>query len=306
MKSSGSARISEPESHGPFNSYYVCMTRNWIAAAAQFDCKLGNPAANLATIIRLLNEAADRGANLIALPEMALAGYGFQDRDQARPFAQSIPGPATDEVAVVCKKRNIYAVFGLIESAGDQLFNAAALVGPHGLIGRYRKVHMPCVGADWFLDKGDRPFEVFDLEGLKLGINICFDSSFPEAIRSLAILGADVVILPTNWGEMAFRMSTLVSRVRALENHIYFIACNRTGDETGYHYIGQSSITSYTGDFLAFADTDQETIITSPIDPIAARNKKVVICAGEYELDRINWRRPEFYRVLSRQFADFA
>ena len=76
---------------------------------------------------------------------------------------------------------------------------------------------------------------------------------------------ADVVVLPTNWAEMATRNATLVSRVRALENHIYYVAVNRVGDETGYHYIGLSSISSFTGDFLAFADTDREAIITAPV-----------------------------------------
>jgi predicted amidohydrolase len=279
---------------------------SWTAAACQFDCQLGDPAANLATIARLLHAAADRGANLIVFPEMALAGYGFADRAACAPFAESIPGPATAFVAELCRQRQAHAVFGLIERAGDKLFNAAAVVGPGGLVGSYRKVHLPCVGADWFLDPGDRPFEVFDLVGLRIGVNICFDGSFPESIRSLALLGADAVVLPTNWSLQAHRMATLVTRVRALENHVDFVACNRVGVEAGFTYLGQSSITSFTGDFLAFADTADEAIITASLDPVGARQKKVVIDAGTYELDRMNWRRPEFYEVLQQRFAHSA
>ena len=271
---------------------------NWTIAAVQFDCQLGEPATNLTTICRLLNEAADRGANLIAFPELALTGYGFPTREAVESVAKTLPGPATDAVAEECRKRNVFAVFGLIEKDGDKRFNAAAICGPNGLVGGYRKIHMPCVGVDRFLDPGDRPFVVHDLGGLKLGVGICFDSSFPESIRTLTLLGADVVVLPTNWAEMAVRNATLVSRVRALENHIYYVAVNRVGDETGYHYIGQSSICNFTGDFLAFADTDREAIITAKIDPVAAREKKVIICAGEYEIDRVNWRRPEMYKPL--------
>lgn len=271
---------------------------SWTIAAVQFDCKLGQPAVNLAMIRRLIHQAADQGANLIAFPELALTGYGFPDRAAVEAVAETIPGPATEAVIVECRARNVHVVFGMIEKEGTKRFNAAAIVGPKGLVAGYRKIHMPCVGVDRFLDPGDRPFAVHDLGGLKLGVGICFDSSFPESIRTLTLLGADVVVLPTNWAEMAVRNATLVSRVRALENHIYYVAVNRVGDETGYHYIGQSSICSYTGDFLAFADTDQEKIITAPIDPVAARQKKVIICAGEYEIDRVNWRRPEMYKSL--------
>lgn len=273
---------------------------SWTVAAVQFDCKLGDPAGNLASIRRFLHDAADRGANLIAFPELALTGYGFPTRAAVETVAETIPGPATEAVAVECRKRNVFAVFGLIEKDGDERFNAAAIVGPKGLVGSYRKIHLPCVGVDRFLDPGDRPFAVHDLGGLKLGVGICFDSSFPESIRTLTLLGADVVVLPTNWAEMAARNATLVSRVRALENHIYYVAVNRVGDETGYHYIGQSSICNFTGDFLAFADTDREAIVTAPVDPDAARNKKVVVCAGEYEIDRVNWRRPEMYGPLTK------
>lgn len=272
----------------------------WIVAAVQFDCKLNDAAANLAAIRRLLHGAADRGANLIVFPELALTGYGFPSRDAVESVAQTIPGPATEAVAADCRERNVFAVFGMIEEDGDKRFNAAAIVGPKGLVAGYRKVHLPCVGVDRFLDPGDRPFAVHDLGGLKLGVSICFDSSFPESIRVLSLLGADVVALPTNWAEVAHRNATLVSRVRALENHIYYVAVNRVGEETGYHYIGQSSITSFTGDFLAYAETDQETIITAPVNPVAAREKKVVFCAGEYEIDRVNWRRPEMYGLLAK------
>jgi 5-aminopentanamidase len=201
-------------------------------------------------------------------------------------------------VAEICKDRNVHAIFGLIERAVEKLFNAAAVVGPAGFVAGYRKVHLPCVGADRFLDPGDRPFAVHDLAGLKVGVGICFDGSFPETVRVLTLLGADVVCLPTNWADAAVRNATLVCRVRALENHVYFMSVNRVGNETGFHYIGQSSICSYTGDFLAFADHDREEILYAEVDPAKARQKKVVVCAGEYEIDRVNWRR-EMYGTLT-------
>jgi predicted amidohydrolase len=267
-------------------------------AAVQMDCRLGDISANLKTILAKLKEAADGGAMVIMFPECALTGYGFPDRSAARECAQALPGPATATVAEVCKARNVHAIFGLIERAGDKLYNAAAVVGPGGFVAGYRKVHLPCVGADKFLDPGDRPFAVHDLVGLKVGLGICFDGSFPETARVLTLLGADLVCLPTNWADAAHRNATLVCRVRALENHVYFASVNRVGTEAGFHYIGQSSICDFTGDYLAYAEHDREAVLYADLDPAAARQKKVVICAGEYEIDRVTWRRPEMYGPL--------
>src|SRR5262245_59151077 len=137
-------------------------------AAVQMDCRLGDMSANLKTILARLTEAAANGAKLIVFPECALTGYGFPNRDASRECAQPLPGPATAAVADVCKAKNVHAIFGLVERAGENLFNACAVVGPAGFVAGYRKVHLPFVGADRFLDKGDRPFAVHDLAGLKV------------------------------------------------------------------------------------------------------------------------------------------
>ena len=197
--------------------------------------------------------------------------------------------------------RNVFTVVGLIERDGDKLFNASVLVGPTGFIAKYRKVHLPCIGLDRFVDPGDLPFSVHDIGGLKVGLAICFDASFPEASRVLTLGGADLIALPTNWAAPAIKMAEIVCRVRALENHVYFVGVNRVGDEAGFHYIGRSLISDFGGDFIASANHDREDIITAVVDPIAARQKKVVHCTGEYEIDRVNWRRPEFYGPLTQK-----
>ena len=147
----------------------------------------------------------------------------------------------------------MWAVFGLLEAAPDgKLFNACALVGPKGFVAGYRKLHLPCLGADRFTDPGDRPFAVHDIGGLKIGMNICFDGSFPESSRILTLLGADLVVLPTNWTTNSRKMAELVSAARAWENHIYYLAVNRVGDETGY-LSGESSAADYLSNVLHFA-----------------------------------------------------
>ena len=274
------------------------MPDKWIVAGVQMDCKLADPAANLNAMEARIALAADRGAKLVVFPECIHAGYGYESRADTLHAAEPLPGPATDAIARVCAKFGVWVVFGLFESARDKLFNACALVGPSGYIASYRKMHLPCLGADRFTDPGDRPFAVHDLGGLKLGMNICFDGSFPESSRILTLLGADLVVLPTNWATNARTMASLVSAARAWENHIYYLAVNRTGTESGFTYIGKSSAADYLGQVIHWAPENEEHIFTFEVDPLAARQKRVVTCAGTYEIDRVNWRRPELYGPL--------
>lgn len=274
----------------------------WTIAAVQMDCRLGDTKGNLTAVRDRLRKAAEAGARLVVYPECILSGYSFTNRGDALAAAETVPGPASDALAADCQRLGVFAVLGMLErdASGDRLYNAAALIGPRGVIATYRKIHLPCMGADRFVAPGDQPFGVHDLGGLRLGMAICFDGSFPESARVLTLAGADLIVLPTNWAEPARKMAMLMSRVRALENHVYNLSVNRVGDEAGFHFIGHSSICDCSGDFAAFAEHDREAILTVTIDPEIARNKKVVFCAGEYEIDRINWRRPEMYGELTR------
>jgi len=272
----------------------------WTVAGVQMDCALADPAANVRAMTARLAAAAGRGAKLVVFPECALTGYGFESRAAALAVAETLPGPATDAIARECARLGVWAVFGLLErdDRTGGLYNAAALVGPAGYVASYRKLHLPCLGVDRFTDPGDRPLAVHDLGGLKLGINICFDGGFPETARVLTILGADLVVLPTNWATNARKMAELVSAARAWENHIYYLAVNRVGDEAGFTYLGLSSAADYLGNVVHWAPEGREEIFTLDVDPAAARRKRLVHCHGVYEIDRVNWRRPEMYGPL--------
>jgi predicted amidohydrolase len=274
------------------------MNKLWTVAGVQMDCKLADPAANLRAMEERIAVAAERGAKLVVFPECILAGYGYESRAEVMRAAETLPGPATESITKVCAKFGVHVVFGLFEAAGSKLFNACALVGPSGYVASYRKMHLPCLGADRFTDPGDRPFAVHDIGGLKIGMNICFDGSFPESSRILTLLGADLVVLPTNWATNAMTMASLVSAARAWENHIYYLAVNRVGVESGFTYIGKSSAADYLGKVVHWAPENEEAIFTFDVDPVAARQKRVVTCAGTYEIDRVNWRRPDLYGPL--------
>ncbi len=264
-------------------------------AGVQMDPKLGENAANLGTMLARLREAAASGAKLVVFPECAMSGYGFASRDEAMRHAETLPGPSVDRIASECRELDVSCVYGLLERDGDRLFNACALVGPEGLIGSYRKVHLPFLGVDRFTDSGDRPFAVQETRGIRIGMHICYDGAFPEAGRVLSLLGADLLVLPTNWPTHSECAAEHMMPCRALENVVFAIAVNRVGEESGFRFIGRSSIVNTAGEKLAWASPDREEIFYADIDPARARQKRLIRRPGLHEIDRIKDRRPGFY-----------
>lgn len=272
------------------------MSENTIrVAGVQMDPKIGEIDSNLRTIVDRFQEAAANGANLVVFPECALSGYGFGSREEAMIYAESIPGPGVEVIAAKCAQAGAYCIFGLLERDGDRLFNACVLVGPSGLIGSYRKIHLPFLGVDRFADPGDRPFAVHEAGGLRIGMHICYDGAFPEASRVLALLGADLLVLPTNWPTHSECAAEHMMACRAMENVVYTMAVNRVGEESGFKFIGRSSIVDTAGNRLAFASPDAEEILYAEIDPAKARQKKLIRRPGLHEIDRFADRRPSFY-----------
>jgi predicted amidohydrolase len=182
-----------------------------------------------------------------------------------------------------------------LEADGERVFNACVLVGPDGVVATYRKVHLPFLGVDRFTTPGDQPFAVHEAAGMRIGMNICYDGGFPEPARVLTLLGADLVVLPTNWPPGAECMAGCVVNARAMENNIFYAACDRVGDERGFHFIGQSKIAGPSGQVLAEAAHDREAILYADVNVAVARQKKIVRRAKLHEIDRIRDRRPEFY-----------
>lgn len=264
-------------------------------ALAQIDIAFADRERNLARMIQVLEETADKGAKLTVFPEAALAGYCYESLDEARPHAEPIPGPSTKRLADVCKKLGVFVIYGLLEADGQRVFNATALVGPEGVVGSYRKIHLPFLGVDRFTTPGDRPFAVHEAAGMRIGMHICYDGGFPESARVLTLLGADLIVLPTNWPPGAQCMAGCAVNTRAMENNVYYAACDRVGDERGFHFIGLSKICDPSGRVLAESTHDREEILYAEIDVEKARQKKIIRRPKLHEIDRIRDRRPEMY-----------
>ena len=255
------------------------MSSTYSVHGIQMEPKLGRLDENLERILEGLSRAADAGAQLAVFPECALSGYGFSSKEEGLAHAVRIDGPEVAKVADVAARTGCGCVFGLLERDGTKLYNACVLVGPGGILGTYRKVHLPFLGIDMFADPGDRPFAVHDLGGLRVGMHICYDGSFPETARVLTLLGADLVVLPTNWPTHSECAAEHMIPTRAMENTIYFMAVNRVGEESGFRFIGSSSIADPSGKILARAGEGEEVIIAE-VDPQKARKKHLVRVPG--------------------------
>jgi 5-aminopentanamidase len=265
-------------------------------AVAQMQPRLGENARNLAAGLARLEEAVAAGAELLVLPECAIPGYMFGGLEEAMPFAEEIPGPSTEALEAAGHRLGAHVVCGLLERDGDLLHNAAVLVGPDGLIGSYRKTHLPFLGVDRFTTPGDE-LQVFDTALGRIGLEICYDLRFPEVTRTLALRGAEIVAHPTNFPMAAKVQTELITVARAAENRIYLLTANRVGKERWGEFCGWSQIVDPFGKRLAEADETQEVLLVAEIDVEKARDKDYVI-PGEYELYLFGDRRPGLYGAL--------
>jgi predicted amidohydrolase len=265
-------------------------------AVAQMEPRLAEKERNLDAALERLEEAAAAGAQLLVLPECAIPGYMFDSAEEALPYAEEIPGPTTEAFERECARLGVHAITGLLERDGDTLYNAAILVGPDGLIGSYRKTHLPFLGVDRFVTPGDG-FKVFDTALGRIGLIICYDLRFPEVTRTLALQGADMVALPTNFPMAAKLQCDVIAPARAAENRIYLLVANRVGKERWGEFCGWSQIVDPYGMRLAEAGETEEALLVADVEIEKARDKDYVV-PGEYELYLFGHRRPELYGAL--------
>lgn len=264
---------------------------------AQIEPKLGEKERNLAVCVSRMEEAAAAGAELLVLPECAIPGYVFDSAEEAMPFAEEIPGPSSEALERECGRLGLHVVCGLLERSGDAVRNAAVLVGPDGLVGTYRKTHLPFLGIDRFVAPGDE-FTVFDTPIGRIGIEICYDLRFPEVTRSLALAGAEIVALPTNWPLAASANAELLTTARAFENRVFLLVANRVGIERSAEFCGRSQIVDPAGTRLAETDATSEALLVADVDVEWARDKSIVPAPGEYEMHLFDHRRPALYGAL--------
>ncbi|WP_134042958.1 nitrilase family protein [Paraburkholderia caballeronis] len=235
--------------------------------------RIGDRRANVAHSLERIEKAAQHGASLLVLPELSNTGYAFASRPEAFELAESLAdGETVRAWCAAAQRLGVHIVAGIAERDGERLYNSAVFVGPTGVIGSYRKLHL------WndekrFFEPGDRGLPVFDTEFGRIAIAICYDGWFPEVYRLASAQRADIVCMPTNWvpmpGQRADQpaIATVLAMAAAHSNGLMIACADRIGTERGQPFIGQSVIVGGNGMPLAGpASCDSEAILYAPID----------------------------------------
>ena len=264
----------------------------------QIDCRFGEAEKNTERAVRFISE---RKADLWVLPELFHCGYQFVSKKEVADLAEPVSdGPTVLRLLKAARENKAYLVAGIAERSGRKFYNAAVLIGPKGLIGLYRKIHLFYEEKRWFTP-GNLPFQVHPIryrrEGggfrkANIGMMVCFDWVFPESARSLALLGADIICHPSNL-VLPYCPDAMVTR--CIENRVFAITTNRVGAESRNRetltFIGRSEVVDPRGKILYRASDKEEEAHVVEIDPKLARNKS---------LNRYNHlfkdRREDFYQ----------
>ncbi|MGH3449446.1 MAG: nitrilase-related carbon-nitrogen hydrolase, partial [Haloechinothrix sp.] len=222
-----------------------------VIGLGQFSCRPLDRDGNLAQAVAALEEAAAAGAKVAVLPELMTSGYVL-DREMLWPLSESVVdgGPALTALSATAARLGLTVVAGFPERDGDRMYNAAAVFGPGGeLAGVYRKLHL-FAGEAGVFEPGDRGLPVFDVDGLRIGVLICFDLRFPEAVRIMAMQQADLVAVPTAWVggfDRDFGAETDIGQVRSARvlanlNAVPVACAGQVGQAGPFQFLGSSVV----------------------------------------------------------------
>ena len=283
-------------------------------AAVEFNPMMMELEKNIGGAVNAATEAAQNGAKLIVLPEAAVSGYIYKDREQFLPYMDTVPGKTTDALALVCSKFNCYIAIGIAEIDTDTrlTYNSGALIGPKGYIGKYRKNGLNPSDILWFVP-GNTGYPVFETELGNITMIICYDDTYYEPARVAALKQADIIayicssdrVLPELGAESSANHSTIAAvQQQCAWNGLAMVAADRSNAEsnptTGISvtYGGSASIWQATGERVAHASTtnasmtltNQTSIIYAEIDPAKFDND---------QKRSFTRRRPELYPELA-------
>ncbi|MBD8195202.1 nitrilase family protein [Pseudomonas fluorescens] len=266
-------------------------------AVVQFDPQVGidHRRANLRLSLELAAQAANGGAKLIVLPELSNCGYFFADRQDAFAHAEAVPGgPSVKAWVDFACKHQVYLVAGLNEVDEMQLFNTAVLLGPNGMIGKYRKAHLWNLEKLWFTP-GNTGFPVFDTPIGRIGMLICWDIWFPEVPRILGQQGADIICSLNNWvwtppplfDEAGKCMASYLTMTAAHVNNVFIAAASRIGQERDARYLGCSLVAGTNGWPIGkVASADQQEVLFADVDLSRARSAPIWNNLNDLQRDR--------------------
>jgi N-carbamoylputrescine amidase len=284
------------------------MSRPACIAVAQYEPHVGEVDANRAQAVRWATDAATQGADLIVLPELASSGYVFMDEEEAQRSAEDPDdGPMVRALRSVCAAHGCHIVAGLNEHDGDCRHNSAVLVGPSGRLATYRKLHLFYNEKTWF-EAGDE-LPIVDLPIGRVGIIICYDLWFPEPARALALAGAEIIAVPTNWvanfkrtvwDDRGYCQGDYVAMATAAQNGVVMACADRIGTEREVAFLGASIIVGADGWPVAGpASKDREELLIADVDLDSVERARHRTPRNHLLTDR----RPDAYRAAAGRGA---
>jgi predicted amidohydrolase len=260
----------------------------------QFTPEFGNAARNLQQIAGLLRGVE---TDIIVLPELCTTGYSFLTNEEAFAAAEGLGGTGAAFFQQLAEDKKAMVIAGIAEKSGDKVYNSALIAIPGGEMKIYRKTHLFYREKQCF-NESDSGFFVVQhpFHDCKVGVMICNDWRYPEAARSLALLGADVIACPSNLVSDVWRIAM---PARALENKVYLALANRCGTEIremedggaqSLTFTGGSVLYKYTGEPIEQAGKTEQRVITLEIDSLPTRDKSF----NAFN-DLLGDRRPDLY-----------
>jgi|SRR6056297_716543 len=237
-------------------------------------------------IDKFYEKIKDLDFDLIVLSELFTTGYEL-NRAEFAELSENIPdGKTVEAFRKISGEKSASIIWGMAEKEDDKIYNSSVLVSSGNFIGKYRKIHLFLNEKNRF-DSGSSGFPVWNVDGINIGMMICFDWIFPESARSLALKGADIIAHPAN---LVLPHCQKVIPARSIENGVFIITANRIGNEKELNFTGNSVITDYKGKYLLKGSKEDEEIEFVVINPKKARDKNIT------ELNNIfEDRKPEYY-----------
>ncbi|WP_237154365.1 carbon-nitrogen hydrolase family protein [Oryzibacter oryziterrae] len=258
-------------------------------AALQMQPLSADIEGNFAKIEAAATAAVAMGADLLLTPELALTGYALADRFAA--IAEPADGPMVERLRALARRLGLAIVAGFPERSGDVVYNSAVFAGADGSLQLYRKAHLYGPQEKAAFQPSSDPAQVFDYRGWRIGLLICFDVEFPETVRSLALAGAELVLVPTALprAPISYSISGRMIGTRALENSLFVAYADLCGEEGACSYHGGSVIAGPDGNDLARAGP-AEALLIADLD-------RAEISRARAESEYLTERRPDLYRL---------
>ncbi|MFD5445782.1 carbon-nitrogen hydrolase family protein [Streptomyces tendae] len=259
-------------------------------ALLQSSGRPGSTVENLKVLDEAAGRAAAAGAALLVTSELFLTGYAIGD--DIGVLAEPADGDAADAVAEITGRHGLAIAYGYPERAGERVHNSVQLISADGTrLAGYRKTHLfGCFERDHFTP-GEQPVVQAELNGVTVGLMICYDVEFPENVRAHALAGTDLLLVPTAQMHPFQFVAESVVPVRAFENQLYVAYVNRVGHEGEFDFVGLSTLAGPDGIARARAGHAEELVLAD-VDPafLAASRE-----ANPYLRDR----RPGLYGALA-------